>query len=75
MFDHMVMKKEFTSSVIYYLTTFWHTKNLCKELYPSGSPHSNGTAQFYDNCAFAYTMYRGSVEAAPQDVFFDYSDM
>jgi len=74
MFDHFWMGREFTGSVVYYFTTVWHRKNLCKELYPNGSPHGNGTVNFYDNCAIVYSNHRGNSENAVQEVFFDFSD-
>ena len=55
---------------------FWHSKQLCKELYPNGSPYGNGTALFYEHCALAYTNRRGDPEVyLLHDVYFDYSDL
>jgi hypothetical protein len=50
-------------------------KEYCKDLYPDGSPHGNGTAAFYDHCALAYSNHRGNPEALQHEIFFDYGNM
>ena len=74
-FDHFKMGRRFLGKAIYYFTTLQFRKELCMELYPDGSPHGNGTVNFYDHCALAYTNHKGMIEDPIHEVFFDYSDM
>lgn len=74
-FDHFWMGRCFTGAAVYYFTSLFHMKEHCKEIYPNGSPHGNGTAAFYDHCALAHNNHRGNPESSMHEIYFDYSNM
>jgi len=69
------MGRQFTGAAYYYMTTWYHMKQYCKEQYPEGSPFSRSTVLFYDHCALAHSNRRGNPETTGIEAFFDYTDM
>ena len=75
-FDHFWMGRQFTGAAVYYISTWSHMRDYCKQLYPEGSPYEKSTALFYDHCALAYSNHRGNHEiGGPNSALFDYSDI
>ena len=66
-----MMGKKFTGAAYYYMTTWYHMKQYCKEQYPDGSPFSKSTILFYDHCATAYTNNRGNYERTDTEASFE----
>ena len=69
------MGQDFLGSAVYYMTSWYHMKEYCKELYSDGSPFPRSTPKFYDHCALAYSNHRGLHDLiGDHSIFYDYSD-
>jgi len=62
-FDHFWMGRYFTSTTVYYFTSYTYMKEYCHEVYPEPPPGSS--ALFYDNCALAHVNEKGHVDPIP----------
>jgi hypothetical protein len=69
------MGKKFAGTAYYYMSSWYHMKQYCKEQYPDGSPFSHSTVLFYDHCALAHTNIKGNPETTNIEAIYDYADI